>query len=400
MKITTLSICRREMQNGKNGIWKTTASLILAMLFIAVPFAAEGLSQKASSIVIRDSTSAVNGGANATSSLRNAIESALIRENPCLETTNDQVIEDALQDERDRVGWEGGDSSEALKAIADRIDSDLAMSVKALPGPNGSVIYSAFAINMKTATSIARESGGSGSEQEIADKLARSIAPYTTKTCKPHWVGTIVYYYSKEETKQKTDDGRAYEGRRNVTRELTATTKMTTIIKATLRPPIEGKSVTSPTANVSHRVRYFYTRISKYSGQQRCRLPGKSTFWKDFSEAEEEITTKIGEGRGIMPVFIVFDRDEAYTIRVNAPKGTMLGKVEFKSQLADCGEAPPPPTSEAKNLDEGELSATGFEATGKIEAKNRTSLSGQQTLADGKTKIEWKLRLVGPMEKK
>ncbi|MEK7725517.1 MAG: hypothetical protein AAB336_14285, partial [Acidobacteriota bacterium] len=144
--------------------------LIISLLLFVSNFAQ---SQKGSSIVIHDTTSKANGGENATQNLRNEIESALEKEKPCVETMDDQDIRDALQDERERELLEGGDSTEALKNLGNKMGSGYVMSVSAMPGPNGSTVYTVFVMDSQTAKTIARETGTD--PKQMADKLMKQL---------------------------------------------------------------------------------------------------------------------------------------------------------------------------------------------------------------------------------
>lgn len=377
-------------------------SIVFVMVLIAVPFVGNAACQgtrKASSIVIHDSTPAKNGGEKATADLRNAFESALARENPCVETIDDQDIRDALQDERDRAMLEDVDSSETLAAIGQRMNANLIMSVSATPGPSGSTVYSAVVMDSSTARAVARGAGTSASE--IAENLVSSLKPYLAQDCKPHWIGTVIYESTFSESKQTKDEGAMHAARRNTKRTLTQTSKMNTMIKAVLQPPADSSaSVNSPKARVIHRVNFTFTKISSTSGEQYCRLPGRNPFYKSFSEDFSETVTQLGQGVETMPVFISVDSDGTYSIRVIAPGGVMLGKIETSSTRATCEAEEVPPTKDAVSMPDGKLQSTSFEATGKTNPKNLTQLAGSQKLPDGRTTITWSLRLVKPKDTK
>jgi hypothetical protein len=374
-------------------------TFILAVLLIAVPFTTPAYSQgqqKSSSIVIHDTTKASNGGEKATEGLRNQIESNLAGDKPCVETLDDQDLRDAMQDERERELLEGGDSNAALKAIGDRFNSRIVMSVQAMPGPGGSVVYSSFAMDTQTGQTLARKMGG---EKEVADGMVHDLSSYLADTCKPHWTGTIKYVSLFNETKTKDDKGAMHTNRRNVKRTTTETSTMETIITASLLPPASGgagKSTNSPVAHVVQKTKFEFLKSSSTSGEQLCRERGQNPYFKGFSEESSETTTQIGRGTDKMPVYISVDNDGSYTIKVVAPSGVLLGKVETRANHASCGESNPPPTIDAQDMPEGKLQSTSFDAEGKVSPKNKNALSGSQTLPDGHTKITWNLRLVKP----
>lgn len=381
------------------GIRGFVPSVLVLAVFIGLSFTSRALSQgqqKSSSIVIHDNTKPSNGGERATEGLRNEFGAALGRDKPCVETFDDQDLRDAIDDERERELLEGGDSDAALKAIGDKLNSRLVMSVQALPGPGGSTVYSAFVIDTKTGQTIARRMGG---EKEVAESIAKDIGSYLADNCKPHWAGTIRLVYLLNETKTTRDGGAAHAARRNVKRENTQTSNMQTNITATLLDPAAGGSLNSPMARVVHKTQFEFTKTSKTTGENLCREPGKNPYFKGFSEEYTETTTQIGRGTDNMPVFIEIDDDGSYTIKVTAPGGTLLGKIDTRQSRGTCADSNPTPSIEVNEMPEGKLMPTSFDAEGKTDAKQRDSLQGSQTLPDGKTTISWNLRLVKPKGK-
>jgi hypothetical protein len=377
-----------------------SGTILIAIIFVIAPLAGVTAAQnKSSSIVIHDMTSPGNGGEGATQNLRNEIGGALEREKPCVETINDQDIRDAVQDERERELLEGGDPNEALRNLGNRMNSSLVMSVQAIVGPGGSVVYTVFVMDTTTAKTLARDTGTDA--KQIADKMVRSLGPYLADNCQPHWTGAIRYVSSFNESKQKSDAGAMRAASRNTKRTLTETSSMQTTIKATLLASVSGRtaSVNSTSARVSQRVKFEYQKSSKTTGELLCREPGKNPYFKGFSEDYSEITTQLGQGTDTMPVFISIDDDGSYSINVNAPAGVLLGKVETNRSASGCGSEQPAPTNDAQSLPEGKLDATSFEATGKTDPSKRDVLSGAQTSPDGRTKITWQLRLVKPKGK-
>ncbi len=389
-------------RNARGARRSSTGSVVFAHILIALIFSVPAFSQgrKANSIVIHDSTTANDGGENSTADLRNEFKSALEKEKPCVETMDDQDIRDAIQDERDRALLEGGDSTATLQMLGERMNSGLVMSVRATPGPNGSVVYTAFVMNTQTAKAVARETAtGDGAAKQIAENLVRALGPYLADTCQPHWVGTVSYVYSFSESKQKTDAGAMRAASRNTKRVLTESSTMTTTIKATLLAPpsgATGKAVNSPTARVMQRNRFVFAKNSSTSGELLCRPPGRNSFFKGFSEEYSETMTQLGQGTDNLPVFISIDDDGSYTIKVTAPAGVIYGKLETSRSASGCDSGDPAPTIDATDLPEGRFESTSFDANGKTDSSKPHVLAGQQTSPDGRTKINWSLRLVKP----
>lgn len=367
--------------------------LILVALFTAVEGDGQ---QKVSSIVVRDNTSQANGGERATAGLRSQLEAALNREKPCVETMDDQDIRDEIQDERERALLEGGNSQEVLTAIANRMGSSLVASVQAMPGPGGTTVYSGFVMDTSTGRTVAR---AMGSEKEVADSLVKQLASYLTDNCKPHWAGSVRYLSSMNETKRETDGGAAHATWHNVKRERTQTSIASTMIKAMLLEPATGGSVGAPTARVMHRTKLTFKKSESTSGETRCREPGKNPYFTNFNQQFSETMTQLGQGTDTMPVFISIDNDGTYTITVNAPGGTIIGKVETSRDYSGCPSDKQQPSKEAISIPDGKFTGTSFEAVGKVDPKNKDILAGSQASPDGKTKITWNLRLVKPKGK-
>lgn len=377
-----------------------TRGIFLATLAISIALTGTAFSQggpKSSTIVIHDTTKPSNGGEKATEVLRNEFKSGLEREKPCVETMDDQDLRDSIQDERERALLEGSDSNEALKSIGERLGSSLVLTVQAMPGPGGSMTYTAAAMDTRNARTVAR---GTGGEKEVAEKMVRDLGPYLADTCKPHWAGTINYVYLNNETKTSTDGGAAHAVRRNVKRTITQTSNMQHTIKASLQgvPAADG-SGNSPKARVMQRTQFTFRKSSNSAGETRCREPGKNPYFTNFSEEYTETTTQLGQGTDMMPVFISIDNDGSYTIKVTAPAGVLLGKVETTRNYSGCPSEKPPTPEEPHSMPDGRLEATSFDAEGKTDPKNKDVLSGSQSLPDGKTKISWNLRLVKPKGK-
>ncbi len=381
---------RRSAQGGR---------FFLAVFIFLFSLSFPAIAQKATSIVIHDSTASGAGGESATATLRSEIKAALEREKPCVEPFDDQDLRDAIQDERERALLEGGDSNEVLKQIGNRMNSGVVISVKGTPGPGGSMTYTASGLDTRSSTMVARESGGPGSERQMAENLVKSLGPYLADQCKPHWVGIVKYEYRWDETKEKTDSGQMRAASRNMKRRLTETSNWSNLIKATLQPPADGQSIGSPNARVIHRTSLIYTKVSSTTGELYCRLPGRNPFWKGYNEEYSETTTQIGQGTDSMPVFIEIDDDGSYTIRVNAPPGTMIGRFETKRSASSCEDTEAAPKNEVVSMPESRIAGTSFEANGKSSSPKPTTLSGSRSLPDGRTTITWNLRLVKPKGK-
>lgn len=133
-------------------------------------------------------------------------------------------------------------------------------------------------------------------------------------------------------------------------------------------------------------------------GEVYCRLKGQNPVWKGYNLNYSETTTQLGGGSDNLPVHISVDSEGNYKIFVKTPSGTLLGKFETNRSESGCTNDKPP-VENAVSMPEQKLDASGFDVSGKIDAKNRDTLSGSKTMPDGKTIITWHLRLVKPKKK-
>jgi hypothetical protein len=351
--------------------------------------------QKGSSIVIHDTTSKTNGGEGATSNLRSEIESALQREKPCVDTMDDQDIQNILQSEREKNLLEGGDPQQVLTEIGNLMGASYVMSVSAMPGVGGSTSYTVFVLDPQTGKTIARQTGTDA--KQIADGVVRQMGSNLADNCKPHWVGEIKYEFTWSETKQSSDEGAAHASTRNTKRTKTETFTSKNSIIATLMPPKPGSDISAgkAMARVWMRSSVVSEKKDETKGEVRCRLPGRNPFWGGYSVNYSETVTQIGGGAGNLPVYVSIDNEGFYKITVLSPSGTMLTKVETNRTESSCDDTKPP-TNDAQSSPEQKIPASSFTVEGKTDAKNRDSLTGSKTMPDGKTKITWNLRLVKP----
>lgn len=369
-------------------------TLVISLLLFVSHFA----QSKGSSIVIHDNTSQANGGKNATSNLRSEIESALQREKPCVDTMDDQNIQDMLQSEREKNLLEGGDPQQVLTDIANLMGASYVMSVSAIPGAGGSTFYNIFVMDPQTGKTIARQTGTDA--KQIADNVVRQMGSNLADNCKPHWVGTVKYEFTWNETKQSEDEGAAHASTRNTKRTKTDTYTAKNSIVATLLPPKSGSeaSANKTMARVWMRSSIVSEKKQETKGEVRCRLPGQNPTWKGYNVNYSETVTQVGGGADTLPISVAIDNDGFYKITVLSPSGTMLTKIVTNRTESSCGENKPP-VNDAQSSPEQKIPASSFTAEGKTRAKNTDSLAGSKTLPDGKTKISWNLRLVKPKGK-
>ena len=370
-------------------------TLLILFLAFSSPFA---LAQKGSSIVIHDNTSKTNGGENATSNLRKEIESALNREKPCTDLMDDEDIRNVLESEREKNILEGGDPQQVLTDIANLMGASYVMSVSATPGPGGTTSYTVFVMDPKTGKTIARQTGSD--PKQMADNIVKQLGNSLPDDCKPHWVGEVKYEYSSNETKVTNDAGAMHASTRNTKRTKSEMYSAQNTIVATLLPPKPGSTISASRsiARVWMRSKIITEMKSETVGEIYCRLKGQNPTWKGYNLQYSETITQIGGGADNLPVSVLLDNEGNYKIVVNTPGGTLLSKIETNRSESGCNPENPP-AKEAQDMPEQKMDASGFDVTGKTDAKNRDSLAGSKTMPDGKTKISWHLRLVKPKKK-
>lgn len=352
--------------------------------------------QKSSKIFFHDTTKSSNGGENATQGLRNQLASTLEREKPCVEVLNDQDLRDAIDDERERELLEGANDDAALRAIGTRFNARLVMAVQALPGPGGGMIFSAFVIDTVANKTVSRRLG---SQEEVADGVYHDISSSLADNCKPHWIGTVKWVYSFKETKTSEDEGAAHAARRNVKRTNSQTSTIETRIIASLNEPATAAETNSPKAMVVHKTLFDVVKSSQTSGEQRCREPGRNPYFKGFNEEYSESVLQIGRATDMTPVKIEIASDGKYTVRIVAPEGKIIGKIETKSSHATCDTPQPKPELDVRETPESSLQSTSVSVEGKTDPKNPSSLTGTKTSPDGRITTTWNLRLVKPKGK-
>ncbi|HQH40949.1 MAG TPA: hypothetical protein PK825_04325 [Bacteroidales bacterium] len=354
--------------------------------------------QKGSSIVIHDNTSQTNGGENATSNLRKEITSALNREKPCTDLMDDQDIRNVLESEREKNLLEGGDPQQVLTDIGNLMGASYVMSVSATPGAGGTNTYTVFVMDPQSGKTIARQTGTDA--KQIADNITRQLGSSLSDDCKPHWVGEVRYDYSSNETKVTNDAGAMHASTRNTKRTKTETYIAQNSIVAMLLPPKPGSNITTSKAiaRVWMRSKIISERKEETVGEIYCRLKGENPEWKGYNASYAETITQLGGGADNLPVSISLDDEGNYSIVVSSPGGVLIGKVETKRSESGCGPVNPP-SIDAVSMPEQKLDKSGFDVTGKTDAKNRDSLTGSKTMPDGKTKITWHLKLVKPKKK-
>ena len=373
----------------------TTALFMLVLVFLSQSAQA----QKGSSIVIHDNTTPANGGENATSDLRKEITSAFNREKPCVDLMDDEDIRNIIESEREKDLLEGADPQQVLTDIANLMGASYAMSVSATPGPGGTTSYTVLVMDPQTAKTLARQTGSD--PKQMADNIVKQLGSSLPDDCKPHWVGEVKYEYNSTETKVTNDAGAAHASTRNTKRTSTLTYSAQNSIVATLLPPKPGSDVSpgKSIARVWMRSKVIGELKQETVGEVYCRLKGQNPAWKGYNLNYSETTTQLGGGADNLPVSISIDSEGNYKIAVKTPSGTLLGKFETNRAESGCS-TDNPPAKTAVSMPEQKMDASGFDVTGKTNAKNRDSFSGSKTMPDGKTKITWNLRLVKPKDKK
>jgi hypothetical protein len=312
---------------------------------------------------------------------------------------DDQDIRNIIESEREKNLLEGGDPDQVLKDIGNLMGASHVMSVSAMPGAGGNTSYTVFVMNPQTGTTVARQTGTDA--KQIAESIVKQLGSTMADNCKPHWVGEVKYQYTSNETKVTTDKGAAHAATRNTSRTKTETYSAQNTIVATLLPPKPGSDVSAgkTMARVWMRSKIISEKKHITSGEVYCRPKGGTLYWTSYSLNYSEILTQSGGGSDNLSVSISLDNDGNFNIFVPTPSGTLLSKIETNRLESSCNKENPP-TNDAQSMPEQKIDASGFDVSGKTDAKNRDSLSGSKTTPDGKTKITWNLRLVKPKPKK
>lgn len=392
---TSTVLFRVVKQRARRTLPLLPGILMLTVLFL---FSLPALSQKGSSLVIHDNTTAANGGANATAGLRSEIESAFNREKPCVDIMDDDDIRNILESEREKNLLEGNDPQQVLSDIGKLMGASYVMSVSAIPGAGGTT-YTVLVIDPQTTKTLARQTGTDA--QQIAESIVQQLGSGLPDNCKPHWLGEVKYVFAWNETKVTHDEGAAHASTRNTKRTKTDTYSATNTITATLLPPQAAGTAAAGTtmARVWMRSKIISEKKQETVGEIWCREPGKNPQLKVYNMMYSETTTQLGGGADNLPVAVSVDNDGNYKISVKTPSGTLLTKIETARKETGCSPEKPP-TNDAQSFPEQKMDASGFDVSGKTDPKNRDVLSGSKTMPDGKTTITWNLRLVKPKEKK
>lgn len=366
-------------------------SCVPVLMSLSPPALAQG---GASSVYVQDMTTPANGGTGRAQGVADRMQQALTDANSCVETSDNQDVKDAIADERDRSLQEGGDPSARLQEIGKMVGADILIGIQALPAPGGGTQYSAFAMDAKSARTIAR---AMGSEDQVVKSMVSQLGGAFATSCKPHWVGTVTFAGSSVETKTTKDGGPMHAARRKVSRTRTVSLDVNSTMTAHLLPPSPAtKTLNSPMARVAHSVTSVSRTEQTVSGEERCRTPGRNPTWEGFSESYSETVTMKGRATGTSPVFILIDSDGRYSIRVTVPGGESIGSIAVdKSPSQACG-AKGERDKDLQSAPPGTFDASGFDAEGKVDPARKDTLAGSSSSPDGKTRMNWNLRLVKP----
>lgn len=365
---------------------------LIILTFLSVSNFAQS---KGTSIVIHDNTSQANGGENATSGLRSALESALADAKPCVDTMDDEDIRDVLQGERDsNLMDENSDPTQTLQDIGKLMGTSYVMSVSSTPGAGGASFYNVVVID-QSGKAVARAGGTNA--KDVAESVVKQLDSRLGNNCKPHWLGSIKYEYNFSETKTTNDKGPMLTDVRNVKREKTVSAQMSNTTKVTILPPKSGSdsSASKVMASVGMRISSNNFEEDKITGEMRCRLRGQNPTWKGYNQSSRQGVKMLGAGAQTLPVYINFDEDGNYRVVVTTPSISTISTAIMVSSRTVCESEEDKNSSDSKDSTE-KTEVGSFEFTGKTNPKNKNSLSGSQNSPDGKTKISWNLRLVKP----
>ncbi len=221
------------------------------------------------------------------------------------------------------------------------------------------------------------------------------------------WAGTVTIAFERATADHRTTFNRADLNAKNVTTDVSQSSRTTNLIEAVLppaTPTLEGES--KPIARVLHR----YTHRDEYFRKQTltllCRSQGRNPQWRETSASDSSVTDEAGEATQSLPVVVTVSPGRAeYTISVHYPALTTQWREERTNAPAG-GCANPTPSSKTKEGKTSALSEAYAQSGtaiihGTFDPKNPDTLSGENIvgeLAHGRFTQKWNLRRVQPAD--
>lgn len=344
----------------------------------------------------------------------------LMDQYPCVDQLSDSDLAALIGLERMKellgAEREGQTLDERLKEIAGAVGARYAVRFTATTLPNGQMVISAVMFDTQTGRMIANileQSGDAKSKLQTAESVAKNLfqnlSGILKNQCEPHWTGTISVAYKQEKADNRTLFERGGGNAKDITTNVTESTRTANIIEAVLQPMTQGFEGTKKTmARVVHKFEYRYQYIRRQTLTVTCRAPGQNTRWRQTNAENSEITDENGEKTAISTVWVyVYGNSGNYEISVEYPALTTQWRTENKNTPAGGCENPEPSimllNGEDSPLSRSYIEAGSTKISGQIDPKNPDVLAGSEITGDlenGQTTIKWNLRLVKPKQKK
>lgn len=344
----------------------------------------------------------------------------LMNQYPCVDTMSDSDVAALIGWERwkELLGTEreGQTLDERLKQIAGGMGGRYTAVFTATALPNGQIVISAIIYDNLTgrmaANRLEQSDSGKGKLQtaeSVAKNLLADFSGIFKNKCDAHWTGTISFSYKQEKADSRTLFERGGGNAKDITSNVTESTRTANIVEAVLQPMTQGFEGTKKTmARVVHRFESRNEYIRKQTLSVTCRAPGQNTRWRQTTAENSEITDERGEKTATMPVWIYVDRTTGkYEISVEYPALTSRWHSENKNAPAGGCRNPEPSImildGEENPVSQAYIAAGRTKISGQSDPKNPDTLSGKEITGDlenGQTTITWNLRLVNPNQKK
>ena len=344
----------------------------------------------------------------------------MMNQYPCVDQLSDSDLAALIGLERmkELLGTEreGETLDERLKEIAGAVGARYAVRFTATTLPNGQMVISAVMFDTLTGKMVANrleQSENGKNKLDTADSVAKSllqdISNILKNKCEPHWTGTISFSYKQEKADSRTLFERGGGNAKDITSNVTESTRTANIVEAVLQPMTQGFEGTKKTmARVVHRYESHNEYIRKQTLSVTCRAPGQNTRWRETTAENSEITDERGEKTATMPVWVYVNQTTGkYEISVEYPALTTRWHTENKNAPAGGCQNPEPGImildGEESPISQAYIAAGSTKISGQIDLKNPDVLSGSEVTGDlenGQTTIKWNLRLVKPNQKK
>lgn len=402
-------------------IFKLFQSKIIMALLLPMLFAVGAMSQGTGSSVFAFNGAKPNTEEQAAANYAlNQFLIGLMNQYPCVDTMSDSDVAALIGWERwkELLGTEreGQTLDERLKQIAGGMGGRYTAVFTATALPNGQIVISAIIYDNLTGKMVANrleQSGGGKDKLQTAESVAKNLladlSGILKNKCDAHWTGTVSFAYKQEKADNRTLFERGGGNAKDITTNVTESTRTANIVEAVLQPMTEGFEGTKKTmARVVHKFEYHDEYLRKQTLSVTCRAPGQNMRWRQTNASDSNITDEKGEKTAIMTVWVnVYNDSGKFEISVDYPALTTRWHNESKNAPAGGCQNPEPGIvildGEVSPYSSGFVESGRIEISGQIDPKKPDVLTGSKIegdLENGQTTIKWNLRLVNPNKKK